>query len=421
MDTKLELPPHQSGPRYRVLADTICQAVARGELSPGAQLPPVRDLAWTLKISPGAVARAYKLGVERGILEAMVGRGTFVRNAGSSPIYAMDGLMDEAATGTIDLRGNQAVDVGQAAALTRALERLIARHDGVLPITGYRRREDDPAALEVFAGWLREAGVPAEASRLLVTSGAQAGVIAVMSLLGRGGGVALTTPTIHPGLRDGAAGIGMRLEAVEADRDGIDPDALDRACTRARPDAIMLTATLQNPTLVLMSAERRRAVAEIAERHQVPVIEDDVYGQLLPNPPQSFATLLPDLCWYVASLSKSVAAGLRAGFVLTPPGKVMPTFRAYQALAHQTPWLVKGLSAEVIESGEAKAIRTKVAAETARRVQIADRLLGPVGAITHPAASFAYLPLPEPWTSAEFVAAAAAMGVLVPPAAIYRT
>lgn len=410
-----------SGPRYRVLADTICDAVARGDIQPGEKLPPVRDLAWTLKISPGAVARAYKLGVERGTLEAVVGRGTFARSSGSTPIYALDALIAEAPVGNIDLRGNQAVDVGQDVEIGAALSRLIARYDGAPPLTGYRQREDDPDATEALAGWLRSKGIPAEADRLLVTSGAQSGVVAILSLLARGGGVVLTTPTAHPGLRDGAAAIGVRFEAVASDEEGILPDALDRACAKSRPDAIEVTATLHNPTLSIMSENRRRAIVSIARRHGVPIVEDDVYGQLIDNPPTTFAQLAPDICWYVSSLSKCVAAGVRAGLVLTPAGKTVPTFRAYQALAHQTPWLVKSLAAELVASGDADQIRKRVSSETHRRASLCREILGPFGAKTHPAASFAYLPLPEPWISAEFVAAAAGVGVLVPPASIYKT
>ncbi|MEM9096931.1 MAG: PLP-dependent aminotransferase family protein [Pseudomonadota bacterium] len=422
MSTKIRLPEtNVPGPRYRVLADTICNAVARGDIQPGEKLPPVRDLAWSLKISPGAVARAYKLGVERGTLEAVVGRGTFARAPDSAPVYALDALIAEAPAGNIDLRGNQAVDVGQDVEIGAALSRLISRFNGAPPLTGYRQREDDPEATEALAGWLRSKGIPAEADRLLVTSGAQAGVVAILSLLARGGGVVLTTPTAHPGLRDGAAAIGVRFEAVESDEEGLCPDALDRACARNRPDAIEITATLHNPTLAVMSESRRRALVAIARRHGVPIVEDDVYGQLLDDPPPTFAHLAPDLCWYVSSLSKCVAAGVRAGLVLTPPGRTVPTFRAYQALAHQTPWLVKALAAELVTGGEANQVRQRVSAETRDRAELCQDILGPYGAKTHPAASFAYLPLPDPWISAEFVAAAAAAGVLVPPASIYKT
>ena len=67
-----------AGPKYKAVAQTIRDGVARGELAEGAKLPPVRDLAWKLGITPGTVARAYTILTNEGMLTAEVGRGTFV-------------------------------------------------------------------------------------------------------------------------------------------------------------------------------------------------------------------------------------------------------------------------------------------------------------------------------------------------------
>ncbi|MEM7497874.1 MAG: PLP-dependent aminotransferase family protein [Pseudomonadota bacterium] len=425
IDTKYALNPALAAPltgtpRYRALADRIAEAVQTGRLAAGEQLPPVRELAYRLGVGPGAVARAYRIGIERGQLEATVGRGTFVRGA-ERPAYHLEALLSTAEPETIDMRGNQAVDVGQAVEIGQALTRLIAAHGGAPPITGYRRREDDLGAIATLAAWLREGGIPADPDRLLVTTGAQVGVIACLSLLCRGGtGIVLTSETMHPGLIDGAEALKLRLEPVACDDEGVLPDALDAAIQRLRPDAAQLSPTLQNPTLALMSTERRHAVAAVARRHGLPIVEDDVYGRLLHPHPESFASLLPELCWYVASFSKCVSAGIRAGFVLTPPGRMVHTLRACQAIAHQTPWLVKALAAELVGGGEASVIEARVIAETRARAALAAEIIGINGARTHPAASFAFLPLPEGWTAAEFLAETAAAGVLLPPPRIYE-
>ncbi|MEO1318735.1 MAG: GntR family transcriptional regulator, partial [Pseudomonadota bacterium] len=178
-DTNLSLNPAlvvplAGSPRYRALADRIAEAVESGRLAAGEQLPPVRELAFRLGIGPGAVARAYRIGIERGQLEATVGRGTFVRQ-GERSLFHLDALLSTAEPETIDLRGNQAVDVGQNADIGAALQRLLTAHGGAPPLLGYRRREDDLGSIATLAGWLREGGVPAETERLLVTMGAQVG------------------------------------------------------------------------------------------------------------------------------------------------------------------------------------------------------------------------------------------------------
>ena len=88
MDTILNLyAPAAGTPKYRALSRAIERAVANGMLAPGDQLPPVRDLAWRLGITPGTVARAYTLLTETGQARAEVGRGTFLADptAGQVP------------------------------------------------------------------------------------------------------------------------------------------------------------------------------------------------------------------------------------------------------------------------------------------------------------------------------------------------
>ena len=405
------------GPLYRALADQIVAAVSQGRIPPGARLPPVRDLAWDIKVSPGAVARAYRIATERGALEATVGRGTFARPPGGAG-FALDALLAPAPAEQIDLRGNRALDVGQGETLNAALRR--ALDAGALAMTDYGTPEQEAPAREALAEWLQAGGVPADPARIVTACGAQEAVLTALCALRHGGeGLIAVEPLVHPGLKDCAGAAGVRLEAVSADAHGLCPEALDAACARRRPDAVLLTATFHNPTNATMPPERRAAIAAVARARDIAIIEDDVYGWLTPRRPDSFASLAPERCWYATSLSKCVAAGLRVGMLLTPPGETTRARRAHQAIAHQTPAVVTALAAELIRSGDAARIRDAVAAETASRAGDAARLLAGTGAVIDPASSFVHLPLPERWTSGEFVAAAAAAGVLVAPRSAY--
>ncbi|WP_461307644.1 GntR family transcriptional regulator, partial [Albidovulum sp.] len=69
---------HHDGPKYLALTRCLREAVRDGSLPEGARLPPVRELAWRLGMTPGTVARAYQIATQEGLLEAAVGRGTFV-------------------------------------------------------------------------------------------------------------------------------------------------------------------------------------------------------------------------------------------------------------------------------------------------------------------------------------------------------
>ncbi|MEL6979645.1 MAG: PLP-dependent aminotransferase family protein [Pseudomonadota bacterium] len=460
------------GPRYRALADAIAEAVESGALRPGDRLPPVRELAWKLQVTPGTVSRAYHLAETRGLLEGHVGRGTFIKapdslarfplvaaeppapallpskrepavsapyDAGAGVIGA-DGALQaplspapsplgrgaearEPRQAGVDFGMNFAIDVGQNQTITEAMTALIARH-GALPMTSYHRYGEDQDERAAAAAWMAEGGLPEHPADTILCSGAQHGLLtALAATMGGVDAVALTEPLIHPGLKDCARALGVRLEPVAADPElGLEPEALDAAAARLRPGAIILTANHQNPTLATMSAARREAIAEIALRRRIPVIEDDVYGWLGPRPGLSFPNLIPGLSWYVTSFSKCVAAGLRAGFLLCPPGEGPRAARILQAHTQHVAWLVSALTAELIHSGAAARILEAVAKETAARAALARRVLGVAaraagGRLTlSDQVAMAWLELPEAWRGGDFTDAARRAGVRILPA-----
>ena len=110
------------GPKYLALARALREAIRVGELPEGAQLPTVRDLGWRLSVTPGTVSRAYQIATQEGLLQATVGRGTFVaartpQLGPKVPIYIERNVRTIA--GRIDLRSPSLPDMGQAQALPR--------------------------------------------------------------------------------------------------------------------------------------------------------------------------------------------------------------------------------------------------------------------------------------------------------------
>lgn len=409
-----------NGPRYRALADEIGAAVARGELGDGARLPPVRELAWSLGVTPGTVARAYQLAESRGLVAGEVGRGTFVRASAvavspTSPSIVFAPLASESgAEKVIDMRLNCAPNVGQDADIHAALERLL-RRVGPLGLSDYHRYGEDLAERAAGVEWLRSGEVPADPSDVVLCGGAQPAIVAaLLATVGGADAVALTETLIHPGLKDCARVLGIRLEPVAQDAEGLNPDALDAACARYRPGAVVLTANHQNPTLTKMSLGRRAAIAEVARRRRLAIIEDDIYGWLDTDRLPSFPSIAPERSWYITSFSKCVAAGLRYGLLLAPPGEGRRAAGVLQSVTQHAPRLVTALTAELITSGDAERIAQGVRAETARRGAALRSGFGdaPGALIVGAATPMAILSLPEPWRASEFAQAAAAEGVL---------
>lgn len=415
------------GPKYQALADAISTAVRAGHLGQGDRLPPVRDLAYRIGVTPGTVARAYRLATDRGLLDAEVGRGTFVRGAGPDNARPAPGRTPtaglerrEAPGGPLDLRGSRAPEVGQERRIGALMSRIITRNGGSLPVWDYRRYGDDLPEREAGAAWLRAGGVVASAADIVITAGAQnALAVALASAVPDRSRPVLSDSLIHPGIEQCARVLGHTIEPVENDAGGMIPEALAEAAARTKAAAVIISANCQNPTLVTMTMERRAALAGAAGKAGLAIIEDDVYGWLAERRLPSFAQIARGRCWYLTSLSKCVAAGLRLGYLLCPPGEAARAASAQFAFSYSVPWLSSGLAAELILSGEAEDIRQEARAATAERVALAADMLAPWKPRTDPGASFIWLELAEPWRASDFERACRDRDILISPASSF--
>ena len=180
--------------------------------------------------------------------------------------------------------------------------------------------EGAPWARDAIVQWLAPAlGDVIANDRIVVTNGAQSGLVAVLGAIAREGDVILADAVTYQGMTNLCRTLDVTLTPVETDRGGMRPDALAAACAQLKPRALFLVPCLQNPTAVTLSPERRTSIVEIARRHDCLIVEDDVYRHLLADAPPPIATLAPERTVYVNSFSKTVAPGLRYGAVVAPP------------------------------------------------------------------------------------------------------
>jgi hypothetical protein len=130
--------------------------------------------------------------------------------------------------------------------------------------------------------------------------------------------VVLSESLTYPGARAIAAQLGLRLVGIPMDDEGIDAEAFGDACKQLAPKALYVNPTLLNPTTHTISESRRRQIAAIARRYNVPIIEDDPYGFLPTDGAPPFAAIAPEVTWHVAGLAKCLGAGLRIAYVVVP-------------------------------------------------------------------------------------------------------
>jgi DNA-binding transcriptional MocR family regulator len=409
------------GPKYLALSRALREAVGDGQLPQGAQLPTVRDLAWRLQLTPGTVARAYQLATQEGLIAATVGRGTFVastqpRLGPTQPLFLE--RVQSGTSGFVDLRPPQVPEVGQAEVFRAALLDMAERTgQGWLDYTSQSSEAQLRAEVVRWVGD-RILG-PVSPDDIALTHGGQNAVSLILDCVLRGDRpVVLLEELAYPGFRHAVRTARAETLGIEIDRNGIVPEALEAACRRHGAQLLCLTTEAQNPTTGRMPVERRVKIAEIARTHNLQILEDDCYSVAESDIP-SLRALAPERVWMVGSLSKTLSAALRFGYVVCPAGMGeagrLASQYAYFALSRP----VSDLCLYLFSTGAAATIRAKVQAEFAARLQVMVNRLGGYDLNWQPGVPFVWLNLPRGWRASTFTRMAEDERVLVRPADEY--
>ncbi|MDW4548550.1 PLP-dependent aminotransferase family protein [Defluviimonas sp. D31] len=409
------------GPKYLALSHSLREAVRMGELPEGARLPPVRDLAWRLGMTPGTVARAYQIATQEGLLEASVGRGTFVassrpRFGPSQPLMAeyrpVGRPAAEPATGPVDLRTSQLPEVGQGVAIQAVLAQLAT--GACTDYLGYPGLRRDGPVRAAFVDWLSDRVLgPITAEDIVLTQGGQNGInLALQCCLKGARPQVLCEELAYPGFRHAARLNRAEIVSVEIDDAGMSAKALDAACRRSGARIVCVTTDAQNPTTVRMPPERRAAIADVARRHDLQIIEDDCYSVHATADP-ALRAIAAERTWHVTSISKSLVAGLRFGAIVCPTGLGEAGRLAMQHSCFGLARPVTDIVHALLASGEAARLRDRVQEVFARRLEMTLNILGAFDLSWQKGLAFVWLRLPQGWRASTFAREAEAQGVLV--------
>ena len=162
-------------------------------------------------------------------------------------------------------------------------------------------------------------GLHVAADEIVVTNGALEGLNLCLMAVARPGDIILIeSPTFYAALQS-IERIGLRaVEVPSHPKDGIDLVAMERSIERHKPKACWLMTNFQNPLGSLLSDNKKKALVELITKHQIPLIEDDVYGELYfgsKRPVSAKAYDTEGLVMHCSSFSKCLAPGYRVGWV----------------------------------------------------------------------------------------------------------
>ncbi|MEU4423886.1 PLP-dependent aminotransferase family protein [Actinoplanes sp. NPDC024001] len=353
------------------LADGLRDAIVTGRLTPGDRLPATRLLAGELGISRGVVVQAYQRLVDEGLAGARTGSGTVVTGHGTPaghrpagdrrrtlaelrlPLSRAEGIDLDLSPGVPDL------SAFPRTAWLRAERAVLDRVTG--GDLGYGDPGGTPRLRAELVGWLaRTRGVRAEADDVVVCGGVAQGLALLAHVL-RGHGtdaVAVEDPGSR-GTWDQMAFWGCRPVGVPVDEEGLRVDEL----AASGLDVAVLTPAHQFPTGVVLSPRRRRDLLAWAENRLV--IEDDYDAEHRYDraPVAALQGSAPERVAYVGSVSKSLAPGMRVGWLIAPRRMQAELLAAKHASDLGNPALPQLVLAELIASGDyerhLRAVRTR--------------------------------------------------------------
>jgi DNA-binding transcriptional MocR family regulator len=404
------------GPRYLAIVDALAADLEEGRLRDGDRLPTHRDLAYRLGITVGTVTRAYAEAERRGLIKGEVGRGTYVRAGQRSTAVAMP--EPKPGEGALDLSMNFPVRPDADALLARSLQEMVSRV-GVGSLLDYQPHRGRPDHRAAGAAWIRRHGLEVSPDQIVVTSGGQHAMAVVLGTLAGPGDVVLTEWLTYPGVKALADLFRFELVGLAMDSQGILPDAFEKACRGGRAKALFCMPSLQNPTGAHMPVERRREIADIARRYSVAIVEDDIYGYLVKDGPAPLVTHAPEIGFYLASLSKAIAPGLRVGYVAAPPDFVQRITTSVRATTLMASPPMAELASQWIADGTGERLATQYRNEAIARQPIGREMLHGFPYAAHPAGLHCWLTLPEHWASMHFAAEARQRGVVISPAEVF--
>ncbi|WP_422024200.1 PLP-dependent aminotransferase family protein [Roseibium sp.] len=391
-----------AAPRYLALADSIEEDIASGVLKTGDRLPAQRRLAVQLGLDFTTIARGYNEARRRGVISSLAGSGTFVsgdKNTLPIGVLPQNPTRVAAPDFSMNLPPEPSAPELQAK-MQKSLSVLSADLLGLMRYQTFESSEQDVKAASL---WLHQAGLAPDTDCILIAPGAQAALAAILTTLtGPGDHIACETIT-YPGIRSLAAQMGLHLTGLDMDDDGIVPDALEKTCKTGDLKALYLNPTIQNPTTYTMPEDRRRAIASIAARYAVPILEDDPYSPLLSSAAPPLAALAPRNTWYIGSLSKTLGAGLRLAYVQAPTKKAgWQVSRALRTSQVMPAPLTVALATQWILEGTAAKICAAVVRECAERQKLAAHYFQDLTHRTDPNGFHLWLSLTNGWTRSSF-------------------
>ena len=411
-----------AGPKYKAIVQAITSDIENGTLRPGQQLPTHRELSRMLGTSIATITKAITEAERQQLVYGQVGRGTFVRSLGQKKAKTGD-LPPQVDQSLVDfslLVSPPLADFASARALSTGIKQ-VGSNLNLVDMMGYQNHEGLSRHRKAAVKWLAMSGLETEPSDLLLTASAQHAFQMVLSVLCKPGDVVLTAELTHPGIRDLAHLLHLKLHGLAMDEEGILPEAFEEAARAGLSNVLYVMPSLQNPTVSTMSVNRRLDIAAIAKRFNIRIIEDGVHNLLMKKRLHPMNVYAPERTFYVTSFSKTLTPGLRVGILRAPSEYHKDLRQAIRA----TMWMTSPLLGEMmtlwIGDGTAQTMLRNRQDESLLRLNIAKNTLRNIPFRAQNGGFHIWIPLPNGIDENAFVNRLKSSGVAVNAGGVFKT
>lgn len=403
-----KLDKDDSVPLYTRLVQAIQDDINKGILMRGFKMPPQRVLANQLGINHGTVTRAYKICEEKGLVNGIIGKGTFVATSPGLPVSL---LTDHKNTDIINL--GMAIPLYECNPLIElATTQIQSSMDYGLTMT-YCPPEGHIKHRYVAANWLKHYKMEAKAENILITSGTQNALsIILMTLFEKGDRIVVDEYT-YTGLKSLASYMNIILIPVKGDENGMDIDSLVATCKREQPKGIYLISDYQNPTSLTLSAEKRIALAKVIKEYSLLLMEDATFSFCLEQKMMPISAIIPEQSLYIMGTSKAISPAFRISYIVAPSAMV-------DQLAHglnNIIWMASPFTSEIVSllqsSGAYERIENEKIRVLKERNACFDRIMTGYKAHESNTSCYRFIELPDGYDDIELEYLALEKGVQI--------
>lgn len=430
--------------KYLEIASQIRSQIESGQLAVGSRLPSIRASSRQHDVSVNTVRRAYEL-LEDWRLVAVKPKSGYrvsdsIRSTSQRPTSPAGPAKACVVRTSIPLRLHASVSVGPAPTLGPAVQspelmpiqeinRLLTRvakydaercHSYAAPPGSLELRKEIAARLAQF-------DVDATADEIVITSGAKEAVYLSIKAATKPGDIVAVESPAYYALLEVLESLGLKTIEIATDAEtGMNLDQLEHVLTKYDVTAVAMCSNYSNPIGCSMSDDRKRLLCETISRHDVSLIEDDVYGDLCfcPPRPKAFKSFDQDgRVVYCGSFSKTISPGLRLGWAI--PGRLQEKVELLKLVVNQSTSMLPQLAvAEFLGSGaydrHLRSIRSRLAQQCSAALHSVARHFPDEIKVSVPSGGHViWIELPKPFDALTLCELAAKQGIQIAPGPMF--